>query len=105
MVLEVRNQLSLKHSNVMMLNRIVGMMRSFLVWPTYIVFPNLIPTIQMFDVLHRGQTNFLQKKRVKFFWVLFCGICRSISSFTVILLTSLQVIWQWIPEYVLLNAL
>lgn len=29
---------------------IAGMMRSFLVYPTAMVFPNLIPTIQMFEV-------------------------------------------------------
>ena len=51
-------------------------MRSFLVYPTYIVFPNLMPTVQMMDVLHRGQDNLLQKKRLKFFWILFVGICK-----------------------------
>ncbi|THU85518.1 OPT oligopeptide transporter [Dendrothele bispora CBS 962.96] len=61
-----------------------GMMRSFLVYPTHIVFPNLIPTIQMFDVLHRGQENMLQKKRIRFFWILFIGIF----------------IWEWFPEYI-----
>ncbi|KAJ4480874.1 OPT oligopeptide transporter [Lentinula aciculospora] len=60
-----------------------GMMRGFLVYPTSMVFPNLIPTIQMFDVLHRGHDNQLQKKRVKFFWTLFIIIF----------------FWQWIPEY------
>ncbi|KAJ3727433.1 OPT oligopeptide transporter [Lentinula raphanica] len=60
-----------------------GMMRGFLVYPTSMVFPNLIPTIQMFDVLHRGHDNSLQKKRVKFFWTLFIIIF----------------FWQWIPEY------
>ncbi len=54
---------------------IVGMMRSFLVYPTFIVFPNLIPTIQMFEVLHNNTDNFLQKKRIKFFWILFVGAC------------------------------
>ncbi|EIN10286.1 OPT oligopeptide transporter [Punctularia strigosozonata HHB-11173 SS5] len=63
---------------------LAGMMRSFLVYPTYCVFPNLIPTVQMFDVLHRGHGNFLQMKRVKFFWTLFIGIF----------------FWQWIPEYI-----
>ncbi|KAJ7103354.1 OPT oligopeptide transporter [Mycena belliarum] len=62
---------------------IAGMMRSFLVYPTYCVFPNLIPTIQMFDVLFRNQDNILQRKRIKFFWVLFVGIF----------------IWEWFPEY------
>lgn len=55
--------------------RLPGMMRSFLVYPTYIVFPNVMPAVQMFDVLHRSTDNFLQKKRIKFFWVLFVGIC------------------------------
>ncbi|KAG7087781.1 hypothetical protein E1B28_013722 [Marasmius oreades] len=63
---------------------LAGMMRSFLVYPTYMVFPNVIPTVQMFDVLHRGQENILQKKRVKFFWVLFIGIF----------------VWEWFPEYI-----
>ncbi|KAF9031336.1 peptide transporter MTD1 [Hymenopellis radicata] len=35
-----------------------GIMRSFVVYPTYIVFPNLLPT----------------KKRVKFFWTIFAAI-------------------------------
>ncbi|KAF9037805.1 OPT oligopeptide transporter [Hymenopellis radicata] len=63
---------------------LAGMMRSFLVYPTYIVFPNVMPTVQMFDVLHRSTDNFLQKKRIKFFWVLFVGIF----------------FWEWIPEYI-----
>ncbi|KAJ7786495.1 OPT oligopeptide transporter [Mycena metata] len=63
---------------------LAGMMRSFLVYPTYCVFPNLMPTIQMFDVLFRNQDNILQRKRVKFFWVLFVGIF----------------VWEWFPEYI-----
>ncbi|KAI3613649.1 peptide transporter mtd1 [Moniliophthora roreri] len=63
---------------------LAGMMRSFLVYPTFSVFPNLIPTVQMFDMLHRGQDNVLQKKRIKFFWTLFIGIF----------------FWQWFPEYI-----
>lgn len=63
---------------------LAGMMRSFLVYPTQMMFPNLMPTIQMFDVLHRGQGNFLQAKRVKFFWALFIGIF----------------FWEWLPEYI-----
>lgn len=49
-------------------------MRSFLVYPTYIVFPNLLPTVQLFDVLHHGKKIMLQKKRVKFFWAAFIEI-------------------------------
>ncbi|KAL0057794.1 hypothetical protein AAF712_015552 [Marasmius tenuissimus] len=63
---------------------LAGMMRTFLVYPTYIVFPNLMPTVQMMDVLHRGQDNVLQKKRLKFFWILFVGIF----------------VWEWFPEYI-----
>ncbi|KAJ7446480.1 OPT oligopeptide transporter [Mycena galericulata] len=63
---------------------LAGMMRSFLVYPTYCVFPNLVPTVQMFDVLFRNQDNILQRKRIKFFWVLFVGIF----------------IWEWFPEYI-----
>ncbi|KAG5353605.1 hypothetical protein C0989_004713 [Termitomyces sp. Mn162] len=61
-----------------------GIMRSFLVYPTYIVFPNLLPTVQLFDALHRGKKIMLQKKRVKFFWLVFIGIF----------------VWEWFPEYI-----
>ncbi|KJA26691.1 hypothetical protein HYPSUDRAFT_132645 [Hypholoma sublateritium FD-334 SS-4] len=61
-----------------------GIMRSFLVYPTYIVFPNLLPTVQLFDALHRGKKIFMQKKRVKFFWGIFVGIF----------------VWEWFPEYI-----
>ncbi|TFK37218.1 peptide transporter MTD1 [Crucibulum laeve] len=61
-----------------------GIMRSFLVYPTYIVFPNLLPTVQLFDALHRGKKIFMQKKRVKFFWSVFIGIF----------------VWEWFPEYI-----
>ncbi|KAF9494717.1 OPT oligopeptide transporter [Pleurotus eryngii] len=60
------------------------LMRSFLVYPTYMVFPNLIPTVQLFDALHRGKKLFLQKKRVRFFWSVFIGIF----------------VWEWFPEYI-----
>ncbi|KAK0199297.1 peptide transporter MTD1 [Desarmillaria ectypa] len=61
-----------------------GIMRSFLVYPTYIVFPNLLPTVQLFDALHRGKKIFLQKKRVRFFWSIFIAIF----------------VWEWFPEYI-----
>jgi hypothetical protein len=61
-----------------------GAMRSFLVYPTYIIFPNLLPTVQLFDALHRGKKIMLQKKRVKFFWVFFLFIF----------------IWEWFPEFI-----
>ena len=61
-----------------------GLMRGFLVYPTYMVFPNLLPTVQLFDALHRGKGIFLQKKRVKFFWGVFIGIF----------------IREWFPEFI-----
>ncbi|KAJ6571252.1 peptide transporter MTD1 [Mycena capillaripes] len=61
-----------------------GIMRSFLVYPTYMVFPSLLPTVQLFDALHRGKRIFLQKKRVRFFWSCFIAIfC-----------------WEWFPEFI-----
>ncbi|KAH8919014.1 OPT superfamily oligopeptide transporter [Atractiella rhizophila] len=63
---------------------LAGIYRSFLVYPTHQVFPNLMPTIQMFDVLHRGADSILQKKRLKFFWSLFC----------------IALVWEWFPEYI-----
>ncbi|KAF9552218.1 peptide transporter MTD1 [Agrocybe pediades] len=61
-----------------------GVMRAFLVYPTYIVFPNLLPTVQLFDALHRGKKIFLQKKRVQFFWSIFVAIF----------------VWEWFPEFI-----
>ncbi|KAF8801788.1 peptide transporter MTD1 [Phlegmacium glaucopus] len=61
-----------------------GIMRAFLVYPTYIVFPNILPTVQLFDALHRGKRIFTQKKRVRFFWSVFVGIF----------------VWEWFPEYI-----
>ncbi|KAJ7503623.1 peptide transporter MTD1 [Mycena galericulata] len=61
-----------------------GIMRAFLVYPTYMVFPSLLPTVQLFDALHRGKKIFLQKKRVRFFWSCFIGIF----------------IWEWFPEFI-----
>lgn len=62
----------------------IGIMRSFLVYPTYMVYPSLLPTVQLFDALHRGKKIFLQKKRVRFFWSCFIAIF----------------IWEWFPEYI-----
>ncbi|KAJ7128699.1 peptide transporter MTD1 [Mycena epipterygia] len=61
-----------------------GIMRSFLVYPTYMVYPSLLPTVQLFDALHRGKKIFLQKKRVRFFWSVFVAIF----------------IWEWFPEFI-----
>ncbi|KAJ7161721.1 OPT oligopeptide transporter protein-domain-containing protein, partial [Mycena filopes] len=63
-----------------------GIMRSFLVYPTYMVLPSLLPTVtvQLFDALHRGKKIFLQRKRVLFFWSVFIGIF----------------VWEWMPEFI-----
>ncbi|KAJ7107983.1 peptide transporter MTD1 [Mycena crocata] len=61
-----------------------GIMRSFLVYPTYMVFPSLLPTVQLFDALHRGKKLFLQRKRVRFFWACFVAIF----------------VWEWFPEFI-----
>ncbi|KJA14222.1 hypothetical protein HYPSUDRAFT_150665 [Hypholoma sublateritium FD-334 SS-4] len=61
-----------------------GVVRSFLVYPTFAVYPQLMPTVQLFDALHRGREAVLQKKRLKFFWIVFIVIF----------------VWEWFPEYI-----
>ncbi|KZP29075.1 OPT oligopeptide transporter [Athelia psychrophila] len=63
---------------------LAGMARQFLVYPTWAIYPMLVPTVQLFDAMHRGQGVFLQKKRVRFFWGVFVGIF----------------VWEWFPEYI-----
>ncbi|BGP34717.1 hypothetical protein JCM10296v2_006539 [Rhodotorula toruloides] len=63
---------------------IAGLMRSFCVFPTYIVYPNLVPTVNLFDALHRDKNVAAQKKRLKFFWIVFAVIF----------------VWEWIPEFI-----
>ncbi|GAA5835259.1 hypothetical protein JCM11251_006662 [Rhodosporidiobolus azoricus] len=63
---------------------IAGLMRAFVVFPTYIVYPNLVPTVNLFDALHRDKNVLNQKKRLRFFWIVFITIF----------------VWQWIPEFV-----
>ncbi|GAA5886511.1 hypothetical protein JCM6882_001666 [Rhodosporidiobolus microsporus] len=63
---------------------IAGLMRAFCVFPTYIVYPNLVPTVNLFDALHRDKNVANQKKRLRFFWMVFGAIF----------------VWQWIPEFV-----
>ncbi|KAH9478936.1 Oligopeptide transporter 3 [Psilocybe cubensis] len=61
-----------------------GVMRSFLVYPTFAVYPQLMPTVQLFDALHRGQEAIMQRKRLRFFWIIFVAIF----------------VWEWFPEYI-----
>ncbi|KAK4052813.1 hypothetical protein OIV83_002100 [Microbotryomycetes sp. JL201] len=62
---------------------LAGLCRSFTCYPTYILFPNLVPTVNLFDVLHRDLNGAAQKKRLRFFWIVFIAIF----------------IWEWFPEF------
>lgn len=63
---------------------LAGLCRSFLVWPTYAVYPHIVPQVQLFDMLHRGKGFALQKKRWNIFWITFAVIF----------------VWEWVPEYI-----
>ncbi|KAL1701488.1 OPT oligopeptide transporter protein-domain-containing protein [Schizophyllum commune] len=60
---------------------VAGMLRTFLVYPTYAFFPTYISVVNLLQSLHfHGSLN--EKKR-KFFWLAFAGIF----------------LWEWIPQY------
>ncbi|KAJ6465562.1 OPT oligopeptide transporter [Mycena vitilis] len=61
-----------------------GIMRVFLVYPTFAVYPQVMPTVQLFEALHRGEGILSQSKRKNFFWYIFIGIF----------------VWEWFPEYI-----
>lgn len=63
---------------------LAGIMRVFLVYPTFAVYPQVVPTVQLFDTLHRGKNALLQRRRLRFFWALFIAIF----------------VWEWFPEYI-----
>ncbi|KAJ3887170.1 OPT oligopeptide transporter [Lentinula edodes] len=63
---------------------LAGIMRDFLVYPTFAIYPQIIPQVQLYDTLHRSQEAIMQKKRMRFFWFIFIGIF----------------IWEWFPEYI-----
>ncbi|KAI3604319.1 oligopeptide transporter [Moniliophthora roreri] len=46
--------------------------------------PQLMPTVQLFDALHRGQAMVMQKKHLRFFWAVFIAVF----------------VWEWFPEYI-----
>ena len=50
---------------------LAGIMRVFLVYPTWAVYPQLVPTVQLFDTLHRGKSAVMQMKRMRFFWIMY----------------------------------
>ncbi|BGP54983.1 hypothetical protein JCM8202v2_002571 [Rhodotorula sphaerocarpa] len=63
---------------------LAGLTRAFCVFPTYIVYPNLVPTVNLFDALHRDKDLGAQRKRLKLFWIVFLAI----------------MCWEFIPEFV-----
>jgi len=63
---------------------LAGLARDYLVYPTWAVYPFLMPQVQLFDAMHRGKGIFLQRKRVVFFWGTLIAIF----------------VWEWFPEYI-----
>ncbi|CAK5272524.1 unnamed protein product [Mycena citricolor] len=61
-----------------------GIMRVFLVYPTFAVYPQIMPTVQLFEALHKGEGMMTQSKRKKIFWYTFIAIF----------------VWEWFPEYI-----
>lgn len=43
---------------------------------TFIVFPVLLPTANLFDTLHSRSLKVMQGKRLRFFWIVFVIICK-----------------------------
>ncbi|SCV67642.1 BQ2448_5253 [Microbotryum intermedium] len=61
-----------------------GMYRSILVYPTFAVWPSLIPSVSLLETLHREKDLRSQRRRRKFFWIVFAGIF----------------VWEWFPEII-----
>lgn len=45
-----------------------------MVYPTYMLYPQNLIYVNLFDVLHRSKGEMLQGKRLKFFWLVTLGI-------------------------------
>ncbi|KIJ51977.1 hypothetical protein M422DRAFT_776315 [Sphaerobolus stellatus SS14] len=61
-----------------------GMFRSFLVYPTAMLYPQNLIYVNLFDVLHRSKGELLQGKRLRFFWT----VCGAVF------------VYEWLPEYI-----
>ncbi|KZT67204.1 peptide transporter MTD1 [Daedalea quercina L-15889] len=61
-----------------------GMFRSFLVYPTVMLYPQNLIYVNLFDVLHRSKGEMLQGKRLRFFWYV----------------TAAVFVYEWFPEYI-----
>ncbi|KAJ7737205.1 hypothetical protein B0H14DRAFT_2205843, partial [Mycena olivaceomarginata] len=49
-------------------DRMAGIMRIFLVYPTFAVYAQVMPTVPLFETLHRGEGMLSQSKRKTFSW-------------------------------------
>ncbi|CCM02024.1 uncharacterized protein FIBRA_04100 [Fibroporia radiculosa] len=61
-----------------------GMFRSFLVYPTIMLYPQNLIYVNLFDVLHRSKGEALQGKRLRFFWIV----------------TACIFVYEWFPEWI-----
>ncbi|SCZ93431.1 BZ3500_MvSof-1268-A1-R1_Chr6-3g08656 [Microbotryum saponariae] len=61
-----------------------GLYRSILVYPTFAVWPSLIPSVSLLETLHREKDLRSQRRRYKFFWIVFACIF----------------VWEWFPEII-----
>ncbi|KAI0330064.1 OPT oligopeptide transporter [Cubamyces sp. BRFM 1775] len=60
---------------------IAGLLRTFLVYPTYAFYPNYISVVNLLQSLHFG--GVLNHKKRRYFWIVFAAIF----------------LWEWIPQY------
>ncbi|THU77231.1 OPT oligopeptide transporter [Dendrothele bispora CBS 962.96] len=60
---------------------VAGLLRTFLVYPTYAFYPTYISVVNLLQSLHFGGA--LNLKRRRFFWIVFAAIFA----------------WEWIPQY------
>jgi hypothetical protein len=44
-----------------------GLLRTLLVWPTYALYPNQLPSISLLQSMHFG--GLLNRKKMKYFWI------------------------------------
>ncbi|KAF7341740.1 Oligopeptide transporter 3 [Mycena sanguinolenta] len=75
-----------------------GIMRSFLVYPTYMVYPSLLPTVQLFDALHRGKKDFpAEKARSVLLGLFYCHIHQyiapTLTGISIVCLASRKSAW------------
>jgi hypothetical protein len=61
-----------------------GLFRGMLVYPTVMLYPANLIYVNLFDALHRGNGEMMQKKRLKVFWLIVLGVFA----------------YEWFPEYI-----